>query len=109
MARRRNPALITIDIIASIVLLLFCGGTALLVLLNASSYSALPTTNGTLLSIVVFLLMAIAVLGLFIAFGMVIVNLIRKRYTFWWPLGGIVVILGLFYLGTWIISLTVTS
>lgn len=104
---RRNPALVTIDIIASIILLVIGVGVSLAVLVTAVTYGSLETSNATVLGIVVFGLMAVAVLALFLAFGMTVVNLIRKRYTFWWPLAGIVVTVALFYLGTWIISLAV--
>ena len=108
-APRRNVALVTIDIIASVILLVFGLGIGLYVLITAVTFGSLTSSNAALQGVVIFVLMAVAVLGFFLAVGMVIVGLIRKRYTFWWPLAGIIVTVGLFYLGTWIISLSVTA
>jgi hypothetical protein len=67
------------------------------------------TCNGTVLGAVTVVLMAVAILGFVVAVGMVLVNLIRRRWTFWWPLAFIVVAVGLFYLGTWIVSMTIPA
>lgn len=118
---RRNPVLVTIDILASILLSLFVGVLALGVIATATSFStALPPLcgggpyegaecNSVLLNVVVFGLIGIAVLAAALGIGMAIVSLIRRRYTFWWPLGAIVLILAFFYLGTWLAGLTVPS
>jgi len=60
-----------------------------------------------LLSIIIYGLVIIAVIVAALGIGMAIVSLIRKRYTFWWPLGAIIIILVFFYLGTWLAGLTV--
>ena len=62
-----------------------------------------------LLGIVIYGLIVIAVIVAALGIGMAIVSLIRKRYTFWWPLGAIVIILVFFYLGTWLAGLTVPT
>ena len=62
-----------------------------------------------LLGIVIYGLIVIAVIVAALGIGMAIVSLIRKRYTFWWPLGAIVIILVFFYLGTWLAGLTVPA
>jgi hypothetical protein len=62
-----------------------------------------------LLGIVIYGLIVIAVIVAALGIGMAIVSLIRKRYTFWWPLGAIVIILLFFYLGTWLAGLTVPA
>jgi len=59
------------------------------------------------LGIVVYGLMAVAVLALFLGFGLFLVNVIRKRVAFYWPLAGIVLTLVLFYIGTWVAGMTV--
>jgi hypothetical protein len=64
------------------------------------------TCNGLVLSIVVYGLIAVAVLATFIAFGMVIVGLIRKRSVFYWPLAAIILTIVLFYIGTWVAGMT---
>lgn len=61
--------------------------------------------NSTVLGIVVFALYAIGIVGAFVAIGMVIVNLIRKRYTFSWPLGALVIMIVAFYIGTWLVGM----
>lgn len=62
--------------------------------------------NGAVLGVVVYGLIAIAVIAFFLGLGFFVVNLIRRRYAFYWPLAAIVVTVGLFYLGTWLASLT---
>jgi hypothetical protein len=116
-ARRRNVALIALDVAAAILLLFVGVAVALTVITQALSYSGLHsqcgagaysglTCNPVALGIVVYGLIAVAVLALFVGFGMVIVNLIRKRWTFYWPLAAVVVTLVLFYVGTWVAGAT---
>ncbi len=116
-AKPRNPALVIVDIVASIALLVFALGVAILVAGNATAYLSVLeectpsqvdglTCNGTVLSIVCVALIVVAVLGFLVALGMVIVKLIQRRWTFWWPLGANVLMIGLFYLGTWIVVQT---
>ena len=115
---RRNPALVTLDIVAGIVFIVFGIVVALGVLTTAISFGALHDTcgagpydgltcNSTVLGIVVYGLMAVAVLALFLGFGLFLVNVIRKRVAFYWPLAGIVLTLVLFYIGTWVAGMTV--
>lgn len=117
---RRNPLLVTIDIIASAFLCLLIGVLALAVATTASTFAQLSELCGggpyeglvcspVLLGIVVYGLIIVAVLVAALGIGMAIVSLIRKRYTFWWPLGGIVIILVFFYVGSWAAGLTVPS
>jgi uncharacterized BrkB/YihY/UPF0761 family membrane protein len=117
-ARRRNIALVVLDIAAGILLLFVGVAVALTVITQALAYRGLHAQcgagpfdgiecNGAVLNIVVYGLIAVAVLALFLGFGMFIVNLIRKRVAFYWPLAGVVVSLVLFYVGTWVAGLTV--
>ncbi len=112
-APRRSVARLVIDIVVSVVLLVFGAVLSLIVLGYATLYNGLTADcgsgpfdgiqcNATVLSITVLALMAITILSYFLAFGMVIVSLIRKRLTFWWPLGGLIVIVIAFYVATWI-------
>jgi hypothetical protein len=116
-APRRNRVLVTIDIAAALLLQVFSIVVALVVITQALAYSGLHslcgagafegmTCNGLVLSIVVYGLIAVAVLATFIAFGMVIVGLIRKRSVFYWPLAAIVLTIVLFYIGTWVAGMT---
>ncbi|MGV8881304.1 MAG: hypothetical protein ACOH19_04050 [Rhodoglobus sp.] len=119
-APRRNPVLVTIDILASALLCLLVGVLALGVTTTALSFDSLRQLCGggpyegvvcspVLLGIVIYGLIVIAVIVAALGIGMAIVSLIRKRYTFWWPLGAIVIILVFFYLGTWLAGLTVPA
>jgi len=120
IAPRRNPVLVTIDILVSVLLALLVGVLALAVISTALSFDSLRqlcgagpyeglVCNSVLLGIVIYGLIIIAVIIAALGIGMAIVSLIRKRYTFWWPLGAIVIILVVFYLGTWFAGLTVPS
>lgn len=60
-----------------------------------------------MLGIVVSGLISVSVLAQFLGFGMFLVSIIRKRVAFVWPLAAIVLTIALFYLGTWVASLTV--
>lgn len=114
--RRRNPVLVTVDIVASVLLLLLILGIALVVVSAAAAFSAVTTEcgtgsysgiqcNSTVLGIVVFALYAIAIVGGFLAVGMVIVNLIRKRKTFVWPLATLVGMVAAFYIASWLVGM----
>jgi hypothetical protein len=113
----RNRALVVLDLVAAFVLVLVALGIALAVAGSAMQYSGIPlncspeqlqglTCNRTVLNIVVVALIVVAALGFLVAAGMVLVNLVRHRWTFWWPLGASVAMTGLFWLGTWIVGMT---
>jgi len=119
-AKPRNRALVIVDIVAAVLLTFIALGIAIAVAGSATQYAGLHqectpaqvdglTCNGTVLGIVTIALTAVAILGFVIAAGMVLVNILRRRWTFWWPLGATVVMLGLFWLGTWIVSLTIPA
>lgn len=109
--RRRHPVALTVDIVASALLILFTAVLATVVTVLVSSYSGLCTSsqssacNATSLSAIVFGVMAVVIVVAFLGVGMVIVSLIRRRLLFVWPLGAIGVILVAFYLGTWVATL----
>ncbi len=119
-APRRNPILVTIDIVASVLLLMVSGALAVTVIANARAYGDITAScgsgpysglecNGTVLAIAVFGLIGIAILAAFVGFGMVLVSLIRRRYSFWWPLGSIILMIAAFWVATWVASLIVPS
>lgn len=91
--RKRHPVLVTVDIVASVLLVLGGLGLGLTAFGWGSAFMAVPAAAGA-----GFALIAVAVLAFFLSAGMVIVNLIRRRYTFWWPLGGIIVTIAAFYI-----------
>ena len=93
--RKRNPALVVVDIVAS-VLLVFAGVAFGITAIGWGT--TFLGVAGTLPSIAGFGLIAVAVLAFFVTTGMVVVNLIRRRYTFWWPLVGVVVTVAAIYI-----------
>lgn len=115
---KRNPALVVLDIAAGAVLLVISLFIGLAVLVSAVQYQGLLvqcgagpytglTCNSTVLGIVIFGLIAVAVLAFFLGLGFFVVNLLRKRYAFYWPLLAIAVTVGLFYAGTALAGATV--
>ena len=119
-APRRHPALVTLDVLASIVLLVISAGIAFGVVITAFAYSGVQSQcvpgdavgivcNTVVLGIVVYGLMTIAIIVAFLGLGMAIVSLIRRRWAFIWPLGAILVTVAFFYLGSWIAGITVPA
>jgi hypothetical protein len=95
---------VVIDILASVFLVLLAIGVALYVTATAIQYQALPVTNGGALVAVTYGMIGIAVLASFLAFGFVVVGLIRRRYTFLWPLAAIVVMIATTWIATAILG-----
>lgn len=115
---KRNLALVVLDTAVGIALVFVSMLLGLAILASAVQYRGLQvqcgagpyaglTCNGAVLAIVVYGLMTVAILGFFLGLGFFIVNLVRKRYGFYLPLIAIVLMIGLFYLGTWLAGLTV--
>lgn len=111
---------LTIDIVVSVIILAFGAVLALTVLTYAGQFGGLtaecgngPFTglecNSTALSIAVFVLIAVTILSYFLAIGMVIVSLIRKKVIFPWPLGGVILIIVAFYIAAWVAGMTVPT
>jgi hypothetical protein len=116
-ARRRNPALVALDVIAGILILGFGILVTIAVLGAAIDFGGLHTGCGpgpydgitcsaAALGAISNGLIIVCILALFLGFGMFVVSLIRKRVAFYWPLIGIVVTIAAFYLAAWIASLT---
>lgn len=119
-APRRHPALVTLDVLISLLLLVISGGIAFGVVITAFAYSGIQSQcvpgdavgivcNTVVLGVVVYGLMTIAIIVAFLGLGMVIVSLIRRRWAFIWPLGAILVTVAFFYLGSWIAGMTVPA
>jgi hypothetical protein len=109
--------IVTVDVIASVTLIVFglvfaftAVGYGLAFGTITSTCDAGPhaglTCNSTALSIAAYGLIVIAILAFAVGLGMVIVSLIRRRFTFWWPLGALVVMIIAFYLATWVAGAT---
>jgi hypothetical protein len=115
-APRRNPLLLTLDVIAGVAIIAVTIVLALVVLVTVSQYPLLQQTCTTALSggvacsplfmnTVVIVTSGITVFAAFIGAGMFIVRLIRKRLAFVWPLVTFIVIVIAFYGGTYLASL----
>lgn len=119
-APRRNRVVLVVDIVATVVLLTFGIVFALAALTYATAFGSFTagcgtgpseglTCNTTALGIAVYGLIVVTVLATLLAIGMVIVSLIRRRPTFWWPLGSLVVTVVAFYLASWLAGSTVPA
>ena len=120
-AAPRNRVLVVLDIVAAVLLSVILLGIAIAVAGSATQYAGVHaelctpaqvdglTCNGTVLGIITVALTSVAIFGFVIAAGMVIVNILRRRWTFWWPLGACVVMTGVFWLGTWIVGMTLPA
>jgi hypothetical protein len=64
------------------------------------------TCNSSVLGIAIFVMIAVAILAFFLGLGFFVVAMIHKRFGFFWPLGAIIVTLVVFYIGTWIVGMT---
>jgi len=117
LARPRNPALVVVDIIAGILFIVFGAALALGVVVSAASYGNLHALclpgeadglvcNSAMLGGTVIGMIVVAIVAFFLGLGFFAVAIFRKRYGFFWPLGAIIVTIGVFYLGTWLVSLT---
>ncbi|MBC7590191.1 MAG: hypothetical protein H7226_03980 [Salinibacterium sp.] len=119
-APRRNVALVTVDIVISAILLTFGAVLALTVLGYSTLFGNITADcgagpfdgiqcNTTALSIAVYGMIAVTIIGFFLGVGMFIVSLIRKRPTFWWPLGAVILIIIAFYVASWVASMVAPS
>lgn len=119
-APRRNRVVLVVDILATVVLLTFGIVFALAALTYATAFGSFTagcgtepseglTCNATALGIAVYGLIVVTVLATLLAIGMVIVSLIRRRPTFWWPLGSLVITVVAFYLASWLAGSTVPA
>lgn len=111
-ARRRNPALIAVDVVAGVLILGFGAVLALAVVGTAFDLGGVCTSdayagadcNATTFSALSIILIIVAVLAIFLGFGMFVVSLVRKRVAFYWPLIGVVITIAVYYLCLWIAS-----
>ena len=119
-ARRRNLALVIVDIAVSVVLLLVALGLAIVSATYATAFGGFTAEcgtgpypglecNGTALGIATFGLLGVAIVGLFAGAGMVIVRIIQKRYTFVWAIATVVVLYVAFFAATWLAGQTVPT
>jgi len=104
-ARRRNRSLVILDITAGIVIalvgLVFAYGIVVTTLSIANQYKV---DNTSLLATITTLMIAFAIFGWAITGGMFIVRAIQRRYAFFWPIIGIIIIVLSYYLGALIVG-----
>ena len=94
-APRRNPVVVVIDVIAGVVAIAIGIGMALTAISYGIAFSQQGTGSLTAIGIG---LIIVTVLAVFLGIGMFVVALIRKRLSFYWPLGAFVVMLIAFYI-----------
>jgi uncharacterized BrkB/YihY/UPF0761 family membrane protein len=116
-ARRRNPFLIALDVIVSVIVMVFGLVLGLIVYASGEQYAAINdgvctsgpyeglTCNAGALSVIVFATVGIALLAWALSVGMFIVNLIKRKYAFYWPIIGVVVMVASFWVGTFFVGL----
>ena len=109
--------LVGLDIAVGLVLLVVLILLGYVILDSAAQYGTLQDTcgagpytglqcNSAVLGAVVLGLTVVAVLGFFAGLGFFAVNVLRRHYAFFWPLAAIVLVVVLFYVGTWLVGQT---
>jgi hypothetical protein len=117
---RRNPAIVAIDIIAGLFLALVGLTFGLYVVTYASQYPKLVEAcgagpfsglecNASWVSTWSIVIVGVAVFSFALTTGMLIVNLVRKRPVWLWPLIGVIVTIVAFYAGTALVGLAVPN
>lgn len=116
-AARRNPVVLTVDIIASVAILAFALVLGLTSLAYSTAFGTLTSEcgagpyqglecNSTALGIASIGLVVVTVLLFALGFGMAIVSVLRKRLVFVWPLGALILMIAVLYLAIWIAGQT---
>jgi len=104
-ARRRSRPLVVLDltlgILVALVGIVFSWGIILTALSLPGNYIG---GNESLLSTITTLWIAFAIFGWAISTGMFIVRAIQRRYAFYWPIIGIIIVVLSFYLGAFILG-----
>lgn len=111
---RRNRALVIADIVVSVLVLAFALTFGLYSFAFVGQLATLSTScgddcNGLLLGIATYGLLAVTVLGFFLAVGFVVVRLVQKRFTWPWPVGALVVMIVAFYIAAWLAGAAVPA
>ena len=108
-ASRRPLAIAVIDIAVGVVIAIIGLAISFGVLYSASQYAQLPAANAGLLSTITIVLTAIAIFGWAVPAGMLVVRALQRRYAFYWPIIGIIIVVISFYVCTYFVSTVVTS
>jgi hypothetical protein len=117
---KRNSVIVAIDIIAGLFLVLVGLTFGLYVVTYASQYPQLVAAcgegpfsglecNANWVSTWSIIIIGVAVFSFALSTGMVIVNLVRKRPVWFWPLIGVILTIVAFYAGTALVGLAVPN
>jgi hypothetical protein len=113
---RRSTGLVVLDVVLGVVIGVVSLVFGLTVLWYADRFGAINDglctggpysgleCNATALSITVNAMIAVTVVGWAVTSGMFIVNLIKRRWAFYWTLIGFAVLLVTYYVGTAIVG-----
>ena len=106
-ARRRNPALVIVDIVASVAVIAFALVFGLVMLGIVSQLVELAAACGTdaslqcntgLLGVATYGLLGVTVIVFCLGLGLGIVRAIQRRYTFPWTFGALIIMVLAYYL-----------
>ena len=103
-ARRRSLVLVVLDITVGVIVILFGIVLALGVIVTALSFANLQVTDETLRSTIINVMIAVVIFGWAITSGMFVIRAIQRRYAFYWPIIGIIIIVLSFYLGALVVG-----
>ena len=112
-ARRRRPALVVLDIVASVIVLSFALVFGLVMLGFVTQLVDIASTcgtdaglqcNATLLAIATYGLLGVTVIVFCLGLGFGIVRTIQRRYTVPWTLGALLIMILAYY-----VSLIITN
>jgi hypothetical protein len=108
---------VTLDIVVGIIVVFLGLLLGLIVVAAATQFGAINTgvctsgpyegltCNAGALSFTVGAIIVVALLGWALTTGMFVVNLIRRRTAFYWPVIGFVIVVASFWIGTYVIGL----
>lgn len=105
----RPLALAIIDIAAGIIVILFGLLLGLIMLATAGQIRLIEGGDVGLRETVTSILTAVIIFGWAIPSGMFVVRAIQRRYAFYWPIIGIIIIVVAFYAGSAVIGNTVPA
>jgi len=95
---------VVIDIAVGIVVAIIGLALSFGVLVTATQFADLPTSNAGLLSTITTVLTALAIFGWAVPAGMFLVRALQRRYAFYWPIIGIIIVVISFYACTYFVS-----
>jgi len=106
---RRPLPLAILDIAAGIIIGVIGLATGIGVLATVAQFGALEGGNEGLRSATSSALIAVVIFGWAIPSGMFLVRAIQRRYAFYWPIIGLLIVIISFYIGTAIVGSTVAA